>query len=403
MTLPVDAAAAVQAARNALQRGDRAEARRLAQQAAACAPDSEEPWLILAELASPRASLAYYQRALQANPTSERARAALEQPQARGSGNIQPNPAAPAVPVRDLTAAVSDTSRPAYASPVTPVPPSRQPFLPTSTLLQAVSILLAVVLLFGGFFIIRGLSGSRVGVKPTPTGCPLSLAVAGQPLTILPIPPAPDGTWQLPPGSGQAFWVEGTNRSVIILLNPSAGNLAWLQTLKEGDTAVFISRDCAAATYSLGQLAEGVLDPAAQLNQNLSQVTLYLPSTSASPGYILVGALQAGELQRASTPDPNSQLLEISLGEIKTSPDGSRVTVQITVQNYAKNPVQFNAADTSLIPDGAAPLILQNAEPAMPLQFKPGTIQEVHLTFPRPTTPSATLRVFSVEYTIDGY
>ena len=63
MTLPVDAAAAVQAARNALQRGDRAEARRLAQQAAACAPDSEEPWLILAELASPRASLAYYQRA----------------------------------------------------------------------------------------------------------------------------------------------------------------------------------------------------------------------------------------------------------------------------------------------------------------------------------------------------
>jgi hypothetical protein len=58
----------------ALQRGDRLEARRLAQQAAILAPDQEEPWLLLAAVAEPKASLEYLNRALDINPQSQRAR-----------------------------------------------------------------------------------------------------------------------------------------------------------------------------------------------------------------------------------------------------------------------------------------------------------------------------------------
>ena len=65
---------AVRNARNALQRGDRQLARRFAEQAAALDPHFEEPWLILAALASPRASVAYLQEALKINPASQRAR-----------------------------------------------------------------------------------------------------------------------------------------------------------------------------------------------------------------------------------------------------------------------------------------------------------------------------------------
>jgi lipoprotein-anchoring transpeptidase ErfK/SrfK len=61
-------------ARRAIQQGDRQVARRSAERAAALCPDLEEPWLILAAVASPRASVVYLERALRINPHSERAR-----------------------------------------------------------------------------------------------------------------------------------------------------------------------------------------------------------------------------------------------------------------------------------------------------------------------------------------
>jgi signal peptidase II len=61
-------------AKGALKRGDSQEARRWAEVAAEFAPDCEEPWLILAATAQPRASLAYFERALVVNPNSRRAR-----------------------------------------------------------------------------------------------------------------------------------------------------------------------------------------------------------------------------------------------------------------------------------------------------------------------------------------
>ncbi len=59
-------------AKEALQRGEKHEARYWAQIAASMAPAMEEPWLILAAVANPRASIAYLERALEVNPKSER-------------------------------------------------------------------------------------------------------------------------------------------------------------------------------------------------------------------------------------------------------------------------------------------------------------------------------------------
>lgn len=63
----------IQYARQALRNGDRSAARRWAEQAAELAPQLEDPWLILAAVASPRASLTFIERALQINPNSPRA------------------------------------------------------------------------------------------------------------------------------------------------------------------------------------------------------------------------------------------------------------------------------------------------------------------------------------------
>jgi hypothetical protein len=65
-------------AREAMQRGDRKDARRLAEQAIALDPDSEEPWLFLAAVASPQASVNYLGQALKINHNSQRARKGLQ-------------------------------------------------------------------------------------------------------------------------------------------------------------------------------------------------------------------------------------------------------------------------------------------------------------------------------------
>jgi peptide/nickel transport system permease protein len=65
-------------AQQAMQRGERQAARSWTQQAIALDPDSEEPWLFLAALASPHASVNYLERALKINPGSQRAQKGMQ-------------------------------------------------------------------------------------------------------------------------------------------------------------------------------------------------------------------------------------------------------------------------------------------------------------------------------------
>ena len=75
MTSPTtDYQTALEKARQAFRRRDRQTARYWAQKAAALKPEEEEPWLWLAAVASPHASLDYLKRALEINPDSQRAR-----------------------------------------------------------------------------------------------------------------------------------------------------------------------------------------------------------------------------------------------------------------------------------------------------------------------------------------
>jgi multiple sugar transport system permease protein len=74
----IPASQALKQAYAALQSGDKHAARYWAQITLSMVPNMEDPWLILAAVAKPRASLAYLQRALEINPRSPRALAGLE-------------------------------------------------------------------------------------------------------------------------------------------------------------------------------------------------------------------------------------------------------------------------------------------------------------------------------------
>lgn len=86
----------IQYAREALRSGERGAARRWAEQAAELAPQLEDPWLILAAVASPRASVTFIQRALQINPDSPRALQGMQWALKR----LQEKPSAQARPVK---------------------------------------------------------------------------------------------------------------------------------------------------------------------------------------------------------------------------------------------------------------------------------------------------------------
>ncbi|TLN16181.1 tetratricopeptide repeat protein, partial [bacterium] len=112
----------LQQAQQALRLGNRTEARRFAMEAARLDPRLEEPWLILAALGSPDASLRYLQRALEINPNSERARRGMAWALRR-----QQESAAPTAPVALKPAQSTRPVRVAAPAPPVQAPPVQAP------------------------------------------------------------------------------------------------------------------------------------------------------------------------------------------------------------------------------------------------------------------------------------
>ena len=74
----IESREALSYARQALKNGSMAEARQWAERAAELAPQSEDPWLVLAAAVSPSESMEYIRKALEANPDSPRAKKGME-------------------------------------------------------------------------------------------------------------------------------------------------------------------------------------------------------------------------------------------------------------------------------------------------------------------------------------
>jgi lipoprotein-anchoring transpeptidase ErfK/SrfK len=82
-------------AEKAQQQGQKELARQYAVKAAEQAPELEEVWLMMASLAAPRASMKFFQQALQVNPNSLPAQKGLADVQAmlsNGPGRVEPDP-----------------------------------------------------------------------------------------------------------------------------------------------------------------------------------------------------------------------------------------------------------------------------------------------------------------------
>jgi hypothetical protein len=46
---------------------------------------------------------------------------------------------------------------------------------------------------------------------------------------------------------------------------------------------------------------------------------------------------------------------------------------------------------------------MTSSEPRLPKEIEAGSTETIYLTFPRPASPTASLKIFTIEYDIDGY
>lgn len=93
---------------------------------------------------------------------------------------------------------------------------------------------------------------------------------------------------------------------------------------------------------------------------------------------------------------------EVSLPDVAVSADNTLVSIGVAILNHGGT-FTLSAADVSLVQADAAPLALVSSEPALPKEIAAGAEEIVYFVFPRPTTPTATLKVLTTEYTIEGY
>jgi peptide/nickel transport system permease protein len=126
----ISARQAVVLAQTAIRAGEHSQARRLAALAARLDPTDELPWLILAALASPRASLGYLQKAFELNPNSASARKGLAWAQERlrlaDSASLAQPPSAP-LPTASLLPPAESTAEKYRAAAAVALPPAARP------------------------------------------------------------------------------------------------------------------------------------------------------------------------------------------------------------------------------------------------------------------------------------
>jgi hypothetical protein len=251
------------------------------------------------------------------------------------------------------------------------------------------------------------------------TGCQSSLAIGAHTYQVRSIQPDSDGNYAIPANQpGRAYYVEGTSSNYVFFLSPVSENLTFMTGLPTGEAGTVTWSNCNTNSYHLFQPLAQILNMPALLDQSLPGITIILPWSGSTSGFVLKGTPQNILLPVTSTPDAalatlapeatpeatpeetampvntpdySELLAEISLLETIPSADLTTIRVGISIYNYGQLAGTLTNKDVSLTPQGGTALALLHSEPALPLELAPGATRTIYLTFPRPVTATATL------------
>jgi len=194
-----------------------------------------------------------------------------------------------------------------------------------------------------------------------------------------------------------AYWVNQTATNYVFALSPTAENLA-LQTMNP-EQAVLTWENCNSSTYVLTAPQAGIPDMNTLLDQSFSGITIFVQKDGS--GFVIRGELSGEEIQSFDTPDPSAIQAEISLLETIPAADTTTIKVNVSITNNGQT-ITLTSNDVSLLIHDSIAIPL-NSEPALPKEIASGATETLSFTFAYPNEPGAILRVFDVEYELEGY
>jgi len=241
---------------------------------------------------------------------------------------------------------------------------------------------------------------------PTPDCGPPTLVLGTTTFQIQSVKAAADGSLSVPKDApGIADWVEGTNNNYVFLLSRTSENLALQTGLKTGDLATVYWADCTVTSFIVSTIGASKLSDPALLDQSKAGMSVFVQTDPSTAGFVVKGALPEEATSALGTPKPDESgvLAEVTLLDTSTSTDGTTVKVGVSIKNDGATAFTFSSNDASLTPEGAAAVAMIGSEPLLPKEIKPGSTETFTLTFPHPSAQTATLKIFTLEYDIEGY
>jgi hypothetical protein len=215
-----------------------------------------------------------------------------------------------------------------------------------------------------------------------------------------------DGSTNIPViNPAPAYRIGSSEDNYLFALSRTHDNVNLFNSLKGGEEAIITFDNCNSATFVLSVPQSGTPSNEMLLDQSTTWIIIYIPASGSSTGSTVRGELVGETITAPATAVPNASEIdaEITLLDTSTSSDDTTIQVSISILNYGSAPITFSGSDVSLTPKDAAPLALLQSDPSLPQELKPGVSKTFTLDFPRPSTATATLKIFTIEFDLEDY
>jgi hypothetical protein len=217
---------------------------------------------------------------------------------------------------------------------------------------------------------------------------------------------ATDGSVDVPADTpGVAYWIQNLENNTVFALSPTQANQNLLSAIQGGETATVTWQDCNTATFNLFAPRAGAPGTDVFTDQTSIGLVVYLPESDSLTGMWLQGGLASETIVAPPTPAPyvGEVNAEISLLETSTSQDQQTIQVVLSILNYGSDTITLTSSDISLTPTDAAPLQVTRVDPALPQEIIPNESKTFTLIFSHPDTPTATLKIYTIEYDLEDF
>jgi hypothetical protein len=257
-------------------------------------------------------------------------------------------------------------------------------------------------------------SGSSKTIPPTPVETPVQtppcsgarLQVGSDTWQVESAWRATDGSINVPSDTpGIAYWVLGPQNMDIFALSPTQDNFDLFSSLQDGELALLTTQDCDSVTFRLSLPQTGEPGSEVSSNQPASGIIVYIPDSSLASGTYTTGVLSEVTITslEEAEPAPADPQVSISLQNISTPTDDIHIQVVVTLLNTSTTPITVSNGDFNLIPPSASPLELIQSYPSLPAKINPDQMLTFNMVFPRPSSPSAILKILAQSFTLSGY